>query len=278
MTALAFMLVPHLRRGTLLAFDAHELGARRTHRARSHLARCPACRARLTRLRELRTTAAAVTSPNAPEVLDRIEARVRAGEIVLLAVPEERHPGAPPTARAPGAGRTRTSVAAAAVALVVLAGSVAAAMTVAPIRAWVRAHVPAIGGAPPAGSLEPVAGVAVPVGPSGMVIELRDPSPDLTIRITRGASDLLDVIGSGAAAAAEYRSAEDRVTVAGLSGGELRVVIPRHTGPVRLVSGPDTLVLASPAGLRMADGSVVEEVEVRLGDLLREQPSGEDEP
>jgi hypothetical protein len=260
------MITLHLKRRTLLAFDAHEMGTRGRRRSQNHLAGCPRCRAHLTRLRGLRSLAGEVTAPDAPHVLGRIEARLRSGEIVLLPVPDV--PAASWGTR-PG---TRRSVVAAAVALTVLAGSVAAAVAVSPLGEWVRTHVPAIGGARAPERVEPMAGVAVPVGPAGVVIDLRGASGDVRVRMSIGGSDLLDIVGVGAAATAEYRSAEGRVTVTGLSGGELRVVVPAGAAGVTLMSGPDTLVAARPEGLRMPDGSTVQQTDLRLADLLR--PAG----
>lgn len=276
------MMLFHPSHRTLLALDRGEVSDRRHHRLQEHVAVCPRCRGALDRIRAVRAAAAEVTAPPVPDVLDRVQGRIAAGERVLLPVPENPRARTASVARDGGAAPPRLRLvaggrrsAAALAFLLVGAGGVAGAVAVEPVRAWLWDAVTAfIAPDPTPGApapIEPVAGLDVPVPSSGLTVELVAAGPDLGLRLeaVAGATEgLAAIVGTGVAAGARFRSGEARVEVEGARSGTLRVTAPARAARIRLVA--DGRILAEIRGGQVLPrgGTPTTILDTTLGALL----------
>lgn len=188
-----------------------ELSPPRRDRVRAHLADCQRCRDELTFARETRVLLRAVTTPvAAPETLDRILARRRAGERVILPadVPRERP-------------RRRIAVP------IAVGASLVAAVAIAAELLLRRPAGPA-----PAQAESQAAEVSAPVGvaivPTASEVEVRILGTGrLRIEAMLHDGRELGVRGRGAAESARFRAASAGITVSEVTGGTLEVRIPR---------------------------------------------------
>lgn len=204
-----------------------ELSPPKRDRVRTHLADCQRCRDELAFARETRAALRAVTTPRAaPDTLDRILARRRAGERVILPadVPRERP-------------RRRLAVPIAVGATLVAAVAIAAELLL-------RHPVDPSLTAPESRAAEASAPVGVAIVPTGSEVEVRIlGTGGLRIEATLHDGRELGVRGRGAAESARFRASSAGITVSEVTGGTLEVRIPRGlTG--RLYVG-DRLELAT---------------------------------
>lgn len=229
----------HPSRGALLAWDAEELGPRRTRRIAEHLATCPRCRAALTRRREVREVVRDVMSPPAPDVLDRVLERLEADDPLLL-------PDAPVGSPSGPRPRRRAAVAAV-IALLLTAGAAAAlgVIDVGTVRGWLNpAATPSAPG--------PVTGVDVEVPASGVDVALRDVGPEVVLAVTWGEGTLLEVTVTGADQDARFLVGDGRLEVGGVPEGEVHLSVPHSaTGPVRVTADATVLAVAQDGVVRM---------------------------
>jgi hypothetical protein len=223
------MMKRHPTRALLLGYDGHTIAGARRGRVAAHLIACTRCRARLTRLQDIRAAVGHITTPVVPDLWPAIRARLAAAETVILPVAEPAQPLA----------RRRLGVVAAVVSLL-LAGAVAAAVAVDPVRLWISETIARLGAAGPSAA---ASGVELVVS-GDMDIVLVNAAPDLRIYMQVADVELLQVSGLGAAADARFEVGAQSVRVLEASGGELRVVVPL-TATVRLVSGDSTLAAMS---------------------------------
>ena len=203
----------------LAELDAEDRSGRAT--TLGHLAECAACRRKLTRVRELRAAAAAVTAPIPPDdLLDRILSRHRAGERVIL-------PTADPVEQRSRPDRRLLPIA--------FAASVVVALGVA--AQWIRGRPENQLPAPPTvevtQSPNPT-GIAFLPTRDPVDIEVVDASPAVEIDVALADEPDLRLKGEGAAASALFRIAGGNVSATGLSGGRLVITLPRTSHVIRL--------------------------------------------
>jgi hypothetical protein len=181
------------------------------------------------RVRELAVEATAAPAP--ADAWERIQARLRNGEEVLL-----------PVAAAVNERRRFQSSARVAAVLLLAAGiGGAAALPASPVRQWLSQLFPG-------GSTEPAAGAVAPpaaadataadiaarttliVDPlnGGVVITFVQPSPGVHIRVRLDDASGVEVLARGAAAAAQFRSARGQLTITAAAGGDVLLTIPHQ--------------------------------------------------
>ncbi|MEZ4585619.1 MAG: hypothetical protein R2909_04360 [Gemmatimonadales bacterium] len=187
-----------------------QLPSPKRDRVRAHLADCQRCRDELTFARETRVLLRAVTTPVvAPETLDRILARRRAGERVILPadVPRERP-------------RRRLAVPIAVAATLVATVAIAAELLRRPADPSLTEPEPP--------AAEASAPVGVAIVPTGREVEVRILGTGrLRIEATLHDGRELGVRGRGAAESARFRATSAGITVSEVTGGTLEVRIPR---------------------------------------------------
>lgn len=221
-------MILHPRFERLARFAARDGAADDRGRTAAHISACPRCRATVTWVRNARTVLCAADGPTAPpSAWARIQARIEAGDVVLL--PDANVPRR--DARRPGRRSRRIAIAAS---LVLVAGATAA-VTSGPARQWLERSIAAIA-APARGGAESddVAAtdvarrttVIVPAANGGVTVDINESHPALEVRIRTTDAPELEVEASGSAAAARFHSGTGRLTINEAGAGVLVVRLP----------------------------------------------------
>jgi hypothetical protein len=208
------------------------------------MTRCDDCRATLAWVRETRVALRDSNGLAAPSAWASIEARLIAGDAVLL-----------PSADAPArASQQRSGLkVAAGVLLLVCAGAVSAVVPGSPVRAWIASLTSAMSGprvapvVPPdstrGAAAETVTTLIVPAVNGAVRVDIEAPDAGLELRVRVSETSELEVQASGAAAAARFRSGSGRLTIAQPGAGRIVLVLPRSVGLVTVrVDGTSYLV------------------------------------
>lgn len=219
----------HLADRHIIAFARGESSSRRRRRTVAHLQRCPACRARLARMGEVRDAVREATNVTAPDRFHEVLARLDAGEVVIL--PTAAH--APPP---PWIARRAAAVA--------LALGISAAGAVAAVGILGPGSGPPGDVAPTAAPAlrPPVAGLATLLTSDSFVVRIAPPSGPTTVRVGLASGDVVEVTGVDAASRSRFQTTADGILVSETTGGELRVSVPSSATRVLVRHGDALLV------------------------------------
>ena len=264
----------HVGEGTLLAFVDGELRDEEREAVGRHLAGCSTCSAILDELRaaalEL-TTALGLGDLDAPtgEAYGSLRSAVPAGSRPR---PLQITPGG---AVVRHAASTRRALLRAAMLVLGLAATASAAIPGSPVREWLvdtwrsltgasaPVAVTPVEPAPPAEAVSRVASVSILPSNGSARILLTQGAQDVVVRVRVVDGEKLTVYASGAAADAHFATAPGRVTIAGASGGEIRVDLPRSLQSAR-VEAAGRLLLTSQDGTLQAHAPVSDSVDGEL--------------
>lgn len=224
-------LTRHPSLSALRRFESADLTGGGDARLNRHLAECRRCQNEIRRIRAIRTDAAELLGPPVPDdSWTAIQERLEAGEAVVL-----------PDAGVRSSGRWFRVRSIAGLLLLVGAGA-AAALAGPPIAAWAtRLFEP-----PAAAEAPPEAGLATIPQSREVLVKLTANTSEVTIRVRRGTSPLLEVRGRGAAASAEFVLTGDTIEVFAANGGEILLFIPEGI-TARLATESSVLVLGDSA-------------------------------
>lgn len=238
-----------LRRFESADVGGGEVGAAGDAGLSRHLAGCRRCQDTVRRIRAIRTGAAELLDPPVPEDgWTAIAERLDAGEAILL-----------PDAGVPSSGRWFRARHLAGLALI-LTASAAAAVAAPPIVTWAAGlfEPPPVTEPSPVSEPSPVAeappetGVAAMPQSGRLLVKLTGNTSDVTVRVRRAPSPLLEVRGSGAATAAQFVLTGETVEVAGATGGTILILVPdgvtaRLDTGSRVVALDDSVDIVVPA-------------------------------
>lgn len=217
----------HPRFAALRRFERAEPSGEEDARVNDHLAECRRCQNVVRRVRAIRTGAAELLDPPAPEdSWAVIQERLDAGEAVLL-------PGA--GARSSGPWLRARHLAGLAL---ILGASAATAFVGPPIATWAAS----LFDPPPVADAPPEAGFATLPQSGQVLVKLTANTADVTVRVRRAPSPLLEVRGRGAAAEAGFVITGETIEVVGATGGEILLLIPEGIS-ARLTTGSSVLLL-----------------------------------
>lgn len=226
---------------TVRTFVDGELPAGKRSRVAAHLAACARCRSRADRIEQVRRIAREGLAGEAPAgAWGVIAERVRSGEVVL--VPDGRRRGSAMTGR-------RGMVGWRAAVLGVGLASAAAALPGSPVRSWISSVGRGVAESPREADHGTADGDAlaetvlvVPMVDGGVQIEVERPARELIVRARLTDQRDVEVRVRGEATGARFRSAEGRLVIQDIGGGELVVGLPAQSEAVTLVVDGATLL------------------------------------
>lgn len=201
-------------------------------RLNRHLAECRHCQDAIRRIRSIRTGAAELLAPAPPDSWAAIEARLDAGDAVLL-----------PDAGAPSGTRSLGARHVASLFLLTTAGAVAA-LTGPPVARWTARLFEE----PTAVVAVPEAGVATSPHSSEVLVKLTENTSEVIVRVRPSTTTLLEVKGRGAAAGAEFVVAGETIEIVGAAGGEILLLVPEGV-TARLAIARSVVVLTDSADI-----------------------------
>ena len=273
----------HVSEGTLQAFLDGELAAGERAGVMRHLSSCGDCAAELETLRS-----AALELSGALGWLDRAAPtdaahaaiRVAAAAPATLAFTPRIGLAAPRRAMA----GTRRALVRAAMLVLGLAAAASAAIPGSPVRDWLTGTWQRLAGdapaaAPDTGSDVPAAAPAANGSPAGaragglanilplngeIRIILESPAPGSRVRVRLVDAGTAAVYTFGAAADARFETGSGRVTVRNITGGEVRIDLPRSLSTALVTAGGRALAVKDADSLR----AVTPAVESSTGELV----------
>jgi hypothetical protein len=204
----------------------------------------------------VREAAAAATALPAPrDAWDRIAARIGAGDVVLLPVQTPRRYGLPLASH---------GIRVAALVLLICGAAAAVGLPGSALRQWLADVLTVRSDADPPSTSSSPAETGTPTPPrvpettlvlepadGGVVVALEAPAQQVVLVVRFAEAGEPEVRATGAAAAALFRSAAGRLTIAHASGGRLILTFPRSISRVRVEVDGETYLLKENGQIRV---------------------------